>query len=198
MLPRLHFRQVLLVSEISQKKMKTLSLLIGLSLALVANAAQDTLALAFSGKRNVYLRVALEKPNGIDMRANVMPQNIIDMLEKQGKAVRPSRTSANVGYWSFFKGGDFATCEIVNNPGMADLSYSQLEQVFAGAPHDGTKWEMKGDLLIVGGREFSVRLLANDDATGGKRGEIEIAVLKNKKKVTAIPQEWLNFDRFED
>lgn len=164
--------------------MKILTLLIGLSLALVGNAAEDALATAFAGKRNVYLRVVLEKPNGIDMRANVMPKEIIDMLEKQGKAVRPSRTSANVGYWAFFKGGDFATCEIVNNPSMADLPYAKIDGVFAGAPHDGTKWKKKGEVLTVGGREYSVRVLEADDAaTGGKKDEIEIAVLKDTKKV---------------
>jgi hypothetical protein len=125
----------------------------------------------------------LEKANGIDMRANVIPQKIIDQLEKQGKTVRPSRTSANVGYWAFFRNGDFATCEIYNNPSMADLPYPKLEELFSAAPHDGTNWK-KGDTLVIGSREYSVRLLTNDDAvTGGKRGEVEIAVLKDRKKV---------------
>lgn len=164
--------------------MKILILLIGLSLALVANAAEDAFATAFAGERNVYIRVVLEKPNGIDMRANIMPKEIIDMLEKQGKAVRPSRSSANVGYWAFFKGGDFATVEIINNPIMADLPYAAIDVVFAGAPHDGTKWKKMGDVLTVGGRECSVRVLEADDAaTGGKKDEVEIAVLKDKKKV---------------
>ena len=107
------------------------------------------------------------------------------MLEKQGKAERPSRTTANnVGYWAFFKGGDFATCEVINNPKMADLPYEKLESVFAGAPHDGTKWKKKRDVLIVGGREYAVRLLnADDTATGGKMGEVEIAVTQDSKKV---------------
>jgi hypothetical protein len=164
--------------------MKFILLLIALSLSLAAEAADDSLASTLSGKQNAYFRVVLEKPNGVDMRANVMPKEIIDMLEKQGKAVRPSRTSANVGYWCFFKGGDFATCEIINNPSMADLSYAKLEEVFAGAPHDGTKWKKKEDTLTVGGRDYLIRLLdADDDTTGGKKGEVEIAVIKDKKKV---------------
>ncbi len=164
--------------------MKILTLLPGLSLTLMANAAEGTLAAALSGKRNTYLRVVLEKPNGIDMRANVMPKELIERLEKQGKAVRPSRTSANVGYWAFFKGGDFATCEIINNPGMADLPYAKIDEVFAGAPRDGTKWQAGGEILTIGGREYSVKLLEADDAaTGGKRGEIEIAVMKDKRKL---------------
>ena len=163
--------------------MKTILFIIVASLVLTAKAAEDPLAAAFAGRGNVYLRVALEKPNGIDMRANVMPPQIIDQLEKQGKAVRPSRTGANVGYWSFFENGDFATCEIMNNPSMADLSYLKLEELFLAAPRDGTKWK-KGDGLVIGGREYSIRLLDEDDAsTGGKKGEVEIAVIKDKKKL---------------
>lgn len=138
---------------------------------------------AFLGKENFYVRVLLEKPNGIDMRANVLPKQIIDALEKDGKVVRPSRTSANFGYMAFFGNGDFATMEVMNDASLADLSYDKLEGIFRGAPRDGTRWET-GDALRIGGRQFSARLLdADDAATGGKQGEIELAVVERGRKV---------------
>jgi outer membrane protein OmpA-like peptidoglycan-associated protein len=145
-------------------------------------AGGDELASAFDRTENAYFRVALEKANGIDMRANVMPAAVIAELERQGKAVRPSRTNANVGYWAFLSTGDFVTAEIVNNPRLANLGYAELEELFASAPRDGTKWQ-KGEALTIGKREFSVgRLDADDPGTGGKRGEVEIAVLEGGKK----------------
>jgi hypothetical protein len=97
--------------------------------------------------------------------------------------LRSSRTSANVGYWAFFKNGDFATAEVLNNPGLADLSYEKLEELFLKAPRDGTKWK-KGENLSIGTREYSVRMLdADDPATGGRKGEVEVAVIKGGTKL---------------
>jgi len=150
-------------------------------LTLVGVNADDALD-SMLGRKNVYVRVSLERPNGIDMRARVMPQRTIDALEKQGKAVRPSRTSANVSYWAFFANGDFATADVVNNPALSDLSHQRLESLFQKAPRDGTMWK-KGPRLVIGPREFSVRLLdADDPVTGGRKGELEIAVVEGGDK----------------
>jgi hypothetical protein len=147
------------------------------------SAGPEPFASAFDRSENVYFRVDLEKPDGIDMRANVMPAATIAKLERQGKAVRPSRTRDNVSYWAFFKSGDFATAEVVDNPRLANLDYAGLEELFANAPRDGTKWTA-GEGLTIGKRQFSVgRLDAHDTATGGRRGEVEIAVVHDGRKV---------------
>lgn len=161
--------------------MKSLVLLFfALSTAALAPAAsivQDLLAPAISGKGTVYFRVALEKRNGIDMRELSMPKDLIQALEKKGAAVRPNRTPANVSYWIFFKNGDFATCDIVNEPAAANMPYEKLVPYFADAPHDGPKWSREGESLVIGKRYYSVRVLAaNDLVSGGLKGEVEIAV----------------------
>jgi hypothetical protein len=166
--------------------MKSLVLLLALTTAVVAPAAtplEELLAPAMSGKGTVYFRVAFERRNGIDMREYSMPKDMIEALEKQGASVRPNRTDANVSYWIFFKNGDFATCDIVNQPEAANLSYAKLVPYFADAPHDGPKWSRSGDTLVIGKRYYSVQVLpANDPATGGRKGEVEIAVLDGAGK----------------
>jgi len=167
----------------SRRQLAGVLILAGMSLTVAGTAEGAALETVFDGRANVYFRVVLEKANGIDMRANVMPQQAIEALERQGKAVRPSRTSANVGYWAFFRNGDFATAEVLNNPGLSDLSYEKLEELFMKAPRDGTKWK-KGEHLSIGTREYAVRVLeADDPATGGRKGEVEVAVLKGGKKL---------------
>ena len=155
-------------------------LLLALSTALVAQAAtttEDLLAPALSGKGTVYFRVALEFKNGMDMRENSMPKELIQSLEKEGASVRPNRSNKNVSYWIFFKNGDFATCDVVNDPANANLSYEKLGPFFSDAPHSGQKWSVEGESLVIGPRYYSVRVLpANEPATGGHKGEVEIAI----------------------
>jgi hypothetical protein len=164
--------------------MKTLlTLCFAISLTLAA-AAADPLAPAITGQRNVYFRVVLEKPNGVDMRENMMPKDVMKSLEKQGTTVRPSRTSANVSFWIFFKNGDFASRDVVNHPAQTNLPYDQLEALFGKSPHDGPTWSCEGENLIIGGFSHSMRVLtANDPVTGGRKGEVEIAVLNGRDKV---------------
>jgi outer membrane protein OmpA-like peptidoglycan-associated protein len=152
--------------------------------ALAADPLRDDLLVsAFDRTDNVYFQVVLEKPNGIDMRAFVMPEEVIAEFERAGKAVRPSRTSANVSYWGFLETGDFVTADILNNPDLANLTYEQLEELFAQAPRDGTRWN-KSETLSIGRREYGIRMLdANDSISGGKKGEVEIAVLEAGRKV---------------
>ena len=164
-----------------------LVLFAALSAVLMATAStpiEEFLAPAASGTRTVYFRVVLEKRNGIDMRENFMPKDMIAAIEKQGASVRPNRTSANVGYWIFFKNGDFVTVDVVNNAPMTNLPYAKLGEFFADAPHSGPKWSRESENLVIGQRYYSVRILpANDPATGGRKGEVEIAVLDGKDKV---------------
>lgn len=161
-----------------------LILLVPAGMARASAPIQDFLAPAKSGSRAVYFRVALEKKNGIDMRENSMPKDLIVSLEKQGASVRPNRADTNVGYWIFFKNGDFATCDIVNEPKAANMTYAKLVPYFADAPHDGPKWNLEGETLAIGPRYYSVRILtANDPATGGRKGEVEIAVLSGGEKL---------------
>ncbi len=153
-------------------------------LALAASASDSPLAPAMAGTRNVYFRVVLERPNGIDMRENAMPKSVIAAIELRGASVRPNRTSAIVSYWIFFKNGDFATCDILNDPAKAKLSYEKLEVEFADAPHTGPKWNREGENIVIGNRYYSLRTMpANDPGTGGRKGEVEIAVLDGKEKV---------------
>jgi len=162
--------------------MKSLVLLVfALSATVIApagTAVDELLAPAISGRRTVYFRVAFEKENGVDMREYAMPKDIIASLEKRGASVRPNRTPANVSYWIFFKNGDFATCDVVNEPEASTLPYAKLVPYFADAPHDGPKWSRSGETLVLGKRYYSVRVLpANDPVTGGRKGEVEIAFL---------------------
>ena len=168
--------------------MKTLAtLLFILAAALAASAStpiEDFLAPAEAGRSTVYFRVVLEKKNGVDMRENSMPKDIIQSLEKAGASVRPNHTKANVSYWIFFKNGDFATCDIVNEPTAVNMPYEKLGPYFADAPHNGPKWSIEGESLAIGQRYYSVRVLtANEPATGGRKGEVEIAVLSGGDKV---------------
>jgi hypothetical protein len=157
-----------------------LLLLLALSTAMVAHAStpiEELLAPALSGKGAAYFRVVLELRSGMDMRENTMPKELIQSLEKQGASVRPIRTNANVSYWIFFKNGDFATCDVVNDPANSNLPYEKLVPYFSDAPHSGQKWSVEGESLVVGPRYYSVRILtANDPATGGRKGEVEIAI----------------------
>ena len=163
-----------------------LLLLLALSAAVVARASttvEELLAAAVMGKGTVYFRVALEKKNGVDMREYSMPKDMIQSIEKQGASVRPNRTDANVSYWIFFKNGDFATCDIVNQPEAANLPYAKLGPYFADAPHDGPKWSREGENLRIGRRYYSVEVLtANDPVTGGRKGDVEIAVVDSSGK----------------
>ena|ERR1700712_5465768 len=161
--------------------MKSLfALLLLLSAAVTAHASstiEDLLAPALSGTGTVYFRVGFEKKNGIDMREISMPKDVIQALEKEGASVRPNRTPTNVSYWIFFKNGDFVTCDIVNNPAVATMPYPKLAEYFADAPHDGPKWSLEGESLVIGHRYYSVRVLtSNEPTTGGRKGEVEIAV----------------------
>ena len=160
------------------------ALFIALSLALAATAAEGPLSPALAGSRNVYFRVVLEKPNGFDMRENAMPKSVIDAIERRGASVRPNHTSAIVSYWIFFKNGDFAVADIINDAAKANLPYGKLEVEFADAPRNGPKWNMEGENLVIGDRNYSIRTLtANEPGTGGRKGEVEIAVLDGKEKV---------------
>jgi hypothetical protein len=92
--------------------------------------------------------------------------------------VRPNRTPKNVSYWIFFKNGDFAVCDVVNNPAIVNMTYDKLQEYFSDAPHDGPKWSREGEILVIGRRYYSVQVLPEDDkVTGGRKGEVEIAVM---------------------
>ena len=166
------------------KSLFALLLTLTAAVALPASEIKDLLAPAASGRGTVYFRVALEKRNGIDMREYVMLKDMITELEKRGASVRPERKDTNVSYWIFFKNGDLATCDVVNMADKTHQSYQQLQEYFADAPHDGGKWSISGEDLVIGQRIYSVRTLpADDKVTGGKKGEVEIAVLYGKDKV---------------
>jgi hypothetical protein len=149
--------------------------------------ADTTISRVFSADKNVYLRVLLEKPNGFDIRSLTIPKTVIEKAEKQGKEVRPTRTSTYVfSYWAFLADGSFKTFEKYNyGPAKVDdkpLSFAELEDIFLKIPPAG-KWKKDSDLFI-GATHFSVRLLNADDLEiGGKKGEIEIGWLKNGKPI---------------
>jgi hypothetical protein len=149
--------------------------------------AQDALSSMFSGGRNVYCHIVLEKANGVDIRARSMPQATIEKAEAEGKQVRPTRTSQYVeSYWAFQSDGSFKTFEQYNygkGPAQATaLTYAELEQLFARLP-PLAKWNHEAD-LAVGGTRFSLRAIAADDPAGaGKKGEIELGWLEQAKPV---------------
>jgi hypothetical protein len=165
--------------------MKTLlTLCFALSLSLTAIAADDPLAPAITGRRNVYFRVVLEKANGVDMRENMLPKGIIRAVEKQGAPARPNRTSSIVSYWVFFKNGEFASSDVIGTSATPNLTHDQLEAKFGRSLHDGPNWNREGENLIIGEFTHSIRVLnANDPVTGGRKGEVEIAVLNGLDKV---------------
>ncbi len=166
------------------KSLFALFLTLAAAVSLSASEVQDLLGPAAAGRGTVYFRVALEKRNGIDMREYVMLKDIIQSIEKAGASVRPVRKDVNVSYWIFFKNGDFATCDVVNTPAKVHQTYAQLQEYFSDAPHSPDKWSISGEDLVIGQRIFSVRTLPADDAvTGGKKGEVEIAVLYGQDKV---------------
>ncbi len=172
--------------------MKSLSLLLALVGLLGASARaaddgsdfQSIFGPALDGTGIVIFRVELEKRNGVDMRENVMLKDLIASLEKQGASVRPERKDTNVSFWIFEPNGHFSSCDVVNNPPVAHYSHAKLLEYFSDAPHDGPKWNRAGEDLVIGRRYFSVRILpANDPVSGGRKGEVEIAVLDGDKKV---------------
>ena len=165
--------------------MKTfLTLCLATSLTLAATAADDPLAPAIAGRRNVYFRVVLEKANGVDMRENMLPKDVIKAVEKQGAAARPIRASSIVSYWVFFKNGEFSSSDVLGKSTQPNLTYDQLEVKFGKSLHDGPTWNREGENLIIGEFTHSIRVLgANDPVTGGHKGEVEIAVLNGKDKV---------------
>jgi hypothetical protein len=166
------------------KSLFALFLVAAAALSASASEIKDLLGPAAAGRGTVYFRVALEKRNGIDMREYVMLKDLIQALEKQGASVRPERNDANVSYWIFFKNGDFATCDVLNEPAKTHQSYAQLQEYFSDAPHNGGKWALSGEDLVIGQRVYSVRTLpADDPKTGGKQGEVEIAVLYGQDKM---------------
>jgi hypothetical protein len=161
-----------------------LTLCFALSLTAAATAADDPLGPAIAGRRNVYFRVVLEKANGVDMRENMLPKDVIKAVEKQGAPTRPVRTKPIVSYWVFFKNGEFSSSDVVGAATQPNLSYEQLEAKFGKSLHDGPTWNREGENLIIGEFTHSFRVLtANDPVTGGRKGEVEIAVLNGKDKV---------------
>ena len=172
--------------------MKSLTLLLlALGLASQPVLAEDTVSTfdqlfgpALAGTGTVIFRVALEKRNGVDMRENFMLKELIQTLEKEGASVRPERKDTNLSFWIFQKNGYFATCDVVNNTAVARYSYAKLLEFFADAPHDGPRWNRAGEDLLIGRRYFSVRILTADDpVSGGRKGEVVVAVLDGDKPV---------------
>ncbi len=149
-----------------------------------ASSFESLFGPALDGTGAVIIRVDLEKRNGVDMRENVMLKDVIAALEKEGASVRPERKDTNVSFWIFQKNGRFVSCDVVNNPPVAHYSRAKLLEYFSDAPINGPKWNRAGEDLVIDRRYFSVRVLpANDPVTGGRKGEIEIAVLDGDKKV---------------
>jgi len=135
----------------------------------------------FSRERNVYFHVVLEKPNGVDIRARMIPQDEIAKAEAEGKQVRPTRDTQFVeSYWALLANGDFETFERYNYgkgpPQATALTYSELDRLFASIPPQA-QWKRGADLQF-GGTHFSVRAITTDDpGNGGKKGEIEFGWL---------------------
>jgi hypothetical protein len=158
-----------------------------LILAAVQAQADDALHERFSGSRNVYLHVMLEKPNGVDIRARSIPKDLILKEEAEGKQVRPTRDSQYVeSYWALQRDGTFKTFEQDNygsGPAQATaLTYSELEHLFIPLP-PLANWKHETD-LAVGGTRFSVRAITVDDPKeAGKKGEIELGWLEQGKAV---------------
>lgn len=166
------------------KSLLALVLALAAAASVSASEAKELLGPALAGRGTVYFRVALEKRNGIDMREYVMLKDMITALEKQGASVRPERKDVNVSYWIFFKNGDFATCDVVNQADKTHQNYAQLQDYFSDAPHNGGKWSLSGEDLVINQRVYSVHTLTADDkVSGGRKGEVEIAVLYGKDKV---------------
>jgi len=163
-------------------------LLIALSMLFAMSArADDKLSQLFSGERDVYLRVVLEKPNGFDIRSKTIPKEVIEKAERDGKQVRPTRTTNFViSYWALLDDGTFKTFEQYNygkEPiGDGRLTYAELEALFSKIP-PLAQWK-KSEVLSVGGTQFSLRDVETDDpGDAGKKGEIEIGWLTDGKPV---------------
>jgi hypothetical protein len=137
----------------------------------------------FSGERNVYLHVVLEKANGVDIRARSIPRETIAKAEAKGRQVRPTRDSQYVeSYWALLTDGSFKTFEQFNYgkgpPQATALTYPELERLFAPLPKL-ENWKREADLAL-GGTHFSVRVIAADDPRdAGKKGEIELGWMEN-------------------
>ena len=118
----------------------------------------DALSSVFSGERNVYLHVVLEKPNGTDIRARTIPKELIAKAEAEGKQVRPTRDTQVVeSYWAL----------------LTDGSRFRPWQ----------KWTREADLAL-GSTHFSVRLITADDpGAAGKKVEIELGWLEDGRPV---------------
>jgi hypothetical protein len=149
--------------------------------------AGDAPSSIFSGERNVYLHVVLEKANGVDIRARTIPKETIAKAEAEGKQVRPTRDTQYVeSYWALLTDGSFKTFERYNygkGPAQAtSLTYVELDRLFASLP-PMTKWKRETDLAL-GGTHFSVRVITADDpGDAGKKGEIEFGWLEEWKPV---------------
>lgn len=144
-------------------------------------APKVTAPAALDTGKNAYFHVLLERPNGVDLRwGGKLPPSVLQTLEQQGKAVRPSRSPKFISYWAFMADGDFLTVDMINDPSPAhqDMSYAGLDMLFAGAPRAGTKWSKADGGLAIGTTRASIQQLAADDpASGGKAGEYVVAAL---------------------
>jgi hypothetical protein len=166
--------------------MKLSIFVIAIATACLCKAEADVAQL-FAGNRTVYLRVNLETRNGVDIRARTMPQQLIEKTEREGKQVRPTRgTNYVLSFWAFEANGSFKNFEWYNyGTDKADtwsMSSRDLDEAFAVIP-PAAQWKYDG-ALIVGDVRFRVRILsADNEVSGGKKGEIEIAWLKNGQPV---------------
>jgi hypothetical protein len=167
--------------------MKNILLIALLILSPIVAGADDKLSQLFSGERNVYLHVVLEKPNGFDIRSKTVPKEVIEKAEREGRQVRPTRTTKFViSYWALLADGTFKTFEQYNygkEPvGDGRLTYTELETLFSTI-QPLAKWK-KSDVLSLGGTQFSLRSVESDDpGDAGKRGEIEVGWLADGKPV---------------
>ena len=156
---------------------------------LVAGRAQadEPLSSVFSGERNVYLHVILEKAHGVDIRGRTMSQELIAKVEAEGRQVRPTRDSQYVeSYRAFQSDGTFKTfpSNIVTARVLLRQQRSRTpnSEIFAHLP-PLANWK-RGSDLAVGGTNFSVRgITANDPGDAGKKGEIELRWLEQGKPV---------------
>jgi len=156
-------------------------------MALAPAPTGDVPSSIFTGERNVYLHVLLERANSVDIRARMMPKETIAKAEAEGKQVRPTRDTEYVEtYWALSADGSFKTFEAYNYgkgpPQATALTYAELDRLFTSVPPKA-KWRHETD-LVIGDTHFSVRAVTADDpGNAGKSGEIELGWMEGGKPV---------------
>jgi hypothetical protein len=133
---------------------------------------------ATSGK-DFFFVVSVEKVRTYDVRwAGKLSAATLADLEAKGRTVRPNRNSAFVVLWDFRSDGEFRSAEMVNWTGTLPntSSWADLEAFFQNVPRSNTHWAWNQNLLIEGVPYDYEVLKADDDASGGRAGEVVLTV----------------------